>query len=291
MTSRRALPLLVTGTIAVAACGSGDGVPAAAAVPVPARAAPSADPALAGVSVDIFGHRLLAAASSTKGADENMIVSPLSVAIALGMVEPGTSGDGTTQLHELLGIDDPVAWHASMNALEQSLESRTAPPVDPALGEGQAPGELLIRVANAAFLRPGYPFRPAYLEAVGTNYGAALEELDFSDPDGAAERINAFIAGATDDHITDLVPPDAIDPGATVLALVNALLLQASWQNEFDAAQTVESGAVTRQQGLRRRGLDAVMRGAPEHDAPRAQLAQEGGRGGFVGIKRVGHRW
>jgi serpin B len=245
MTSPRALPVLLTASIAVAACGSGDDVPAAAAVGVPDRAAPSADPALAAASVGGFGHRLLAATASTKPPGANTVVSPLSVAIALGMVEPGTSGEATPQIHELLGITDPTAWHASMNALEQSLESRAPTPVEPALGEGQDPGELLIRVANAAFLRPGYPFRQAYLDTIGTNYGPALEELDFSEPVAAAGRINAFIAEATDDHIADLVQPDAIDPAATVLALVNALLLQASWQAEFDTTQTVDTSTFT----------------------------------------------
>src|SRR5690606_34791994 len=105
-------------------------------------------------------------------------------------------------------------------------------------GEGQAPGELLVRIANAAFLQPGYPFRDGYLDAIGTNYGPVLEELDFrADQAAAADRINAFIADATDDHITDLVKPDAITPD-TVLALVNALLLQVSWENEFGMEQT-----------------------------------------------------
>ena len=244
----RSLGLLSVASIAAAACGSGDAgdsVPAAAAVDVPARAAPAADPALAGASVAAFGDRLVAAAASAKAPGANVVLSPLSVAVALGMVEPGTSGGATAQLHDLLGIADAAAWHASMNALEQSLEARTPDPVDPGLGEGQAPGELILRVANAAFLRPGYPFRPAYLDAVGTNYGPVLEELDFGDPEAAAGRINEFIAANTDDHITDLVSPDAIDPSATVLALVNALLLQASWQHQFDAARTVTDGTFT----------------------------------------------
>jgi hypothetical protein len=43
-----------------------------------------------------------------------------------------------------LGIDDPAAFHAALNALDQSLESRepTAP------GEGE-PGDRLVRLANA----------------------------------------------------------------------------------------------------------------------------------------------
>ncbi len=245
---------LVAGALAlVAACGaepestatSTSGPAPAGLVAVPERVPSGADPTLAGEAVTTFGFELLTAAGSTTSPGDNLIVSPLSIAIALGMVEPGTSGDGTTELHTLLGIDDPAAWHASMSALEQSLEARQAEPVDPAYGEGQEPGELLVRIANAAFLQPGYPFRADYLDAVGTNYGAVLEELDFAaDQSAAAERINDFIADATDDRITDLVPPDAIRAD-TVAALVNALLLQASWQSEFDATRTVDDATFT----------------------------------------------
>jgi serpin B len=248
---------LATGALTLAAaCGttdeadpvdtaSPDGPVPAALVAVPDRVASSADPALAGAAVTAFGFDLLDAASTTKEAGDNLVLSPLSVAVALGMVEPGTTGDAVTEIHELLGIDDPAAWHASMSALEQALEAREPDPVDPSIGEDQAPGELLMRIANAAFLQPGYPFRDAYLDAIGTNYGPVLEELDFrADQTAAADRINAFIADATDDHITDLVQPDAITPD-TVLALVNALLLQVSWENEFDTDRTVDDGTFT----------------------------------------------
>lgn len=279
MRSGRRLPTiaLVTGALAlVAACGSdtestttptvagtvppqpttAPSTPISAAEPagllaVPDRVPSDADPTIAGEAVTRFGFELLTAAGSATSPADNLVVSPLSVAVALGMVEPGTSGAAIAELHALLGIDDPAAWHASMGALEQSLEARQPEPVDPAFGEGQAPGELLVRVANAAFLQPGYPFRADYLDAVGTHYGAVLEELDFAaDQAAAAERINEFIADATDDRITDLVPPDAIDED-TVLALVNALLLQASWQSEFDAARTVDDATFTLVDGTR----------------------------------------
>lgn len=219
-----------------------------AGVVLPDRVAASASPTLAGAAVAEFGHDLLKAVSAGAEPGQNVVVSPLSVAVAFGMLEPGVSGEGTEQLRALLRIDDPAAWHASMSALEQGLESRQPNPVDDTFGEDQDPGELTVAVANAAFLRPGYPFLAAYLEQIGTTYGAVLEELDFSDPVEAAARINAFIADATDDHITDLVPPEAIDPDTTQMALVNALLLYASWFTTFDSERTVD-GDFTRLDG------------------------------------------
>lgn len=198
---------------------------------------------LAGRAVSELGLDLFAA---TEPGDDNLLFSPLSIAVALGMLEPGANGDGAHQLHDLLRIDDPVAWHASMNALTHDLDSRVAEPTTE--DDTSDPGEVEIAVANAAFTQPGYSFRAEYLDAVGRDYGAVIESLDFAtDPAAAADRINGFIAEATDGHITDLVAPDAISPD-TVLALVNALLVRASWLTTFDEDQTTER-AFTRDDG------------------------------------------
>ena len=86
------------------------------------RAAPKTAPNTAGASIDQLGSRLLAAAR-VENADRNISLSPTSIAIALAMLEPGASGTAQTELRALLGIDDPTEYQASMNALEQHLES------------------------------------------------------------------------------------------------------------------------------------------------------------------------
>jgi serpin B len=209
-------------------------------IAVPARLPAAASPAMAGAATTALGFDVLREASAVAGDGDNVVVSPTSIAVALGLLEPGSVDVARQQLRDLLRIDDPAAWHASMSALEQSLEARVAelPYADPS-GD-QDPGEIHVNVADAAFVRPGYPLRADYLDLIGTTYGAVLEELDFrADQAAAADRINGFVAAATDDRITDLVRATDIDPDA-VLVLVDALLLRASWQHEFDPAATVD---------------------------------------------------
>jgi serpin B len=133
-----------------------------------------------------------------------------------------------------LRIEDPVTFHASMNALQQNLEAR----LPTTFSADDDPGEVTVRVANAAYLQKGYPFEAAYLETVGANYGPVLNEVDFgADPDAVAHQINAFVADATNDRIPHLIADGAIDP-LTVLALVNALYMKASWLTTFDDTAT-----------------------------------------------------
>ncbi|MDW3217575.1 MAG: serpin family protein [Acidimicrobiales bacterium] len=262
----RVLAAIVTCAVVAAACGDDDasttndpdptttaptstsppsvGEPVVPMVlPVADRADSATDPAIAGEAISAFGLDLLGALR-TDSPEANVAASPTSIAIALAMLEPGASGAAVEQLHELLRIDDPTRWHQSMSALETSIEDREPWPGN----DGDEPGEVIARIANAAYLQTGYPFEPAYLEAIGRAYGPVLNEVDFEpDPDAVGHAINEFVADATNERITDLIADGVIDP-ATVLALVNALYFKASWLETFDAEAT-EDGSFTRFDG------------------------------------------
>lgn len=254
---------VVVGLVAVAACGSDDSTadqaPARSDVPVvestdsadpvpssdagdqldvdivavAERSAPVASRTVAGQAITEFGLDLFGEVRSATPA-ENIAMSPASVAIALALVEPGAVDLARDQIRAILRIDDPAAFHASMNALEQDLETRTPG----SFGEGSDPGQVTVNLANAAFLQRGYPFQQAYLDVVGSNYGPVLRTVDFApDPDRVAHEINDFVADATNDQIVDLIADGTIRP-ETVLALVNALYLKASWLAPFNEAAT-----------------------------------------------------
>ncbi len=238
----------------IAACGAGDGdaitdppdstliapededTLRSVLVPVSDRSTPAGDSTVAGASITQFGIDLFTEARSSDAA-ANITVSPTSVAIALAMLEPGTVDAAQEQMRALLHIDDSNAFHASMNALEQDLEARSPD----SFGDDDDPGEVTVEIANAAYLQEGYPFEADYLETVGSNYGPVLRQVDFgTDPDAVAHEINDFVAEATNDQIVDLIADGTIKP-ETVLALVNAVYLKASWLEPFATAATTEA--------------------------------------------------
>lgn len=210
------------------------------------RAAPEADVNLRRAAAAIlgFGSDLFTAVAERAQPDANVIVSPTSVAIALAMVEPGATGDARRELHAVLRIEEPAAFHASMNALAQELEGR----VPEFHGIVDEQGDVFMRIANAAYLQQGYPFEPAYVDTVVRHYGPVLHAVDFrSDPDAVAADINRFVADVTAGRITNVVGDGVLDED-TVMALVNALYLKASWWEPFSATST-EDGTFTRRSG------------------------------------------
>lgn len=244
--------VILAGLASIAACGDGDTIAdpvdstsvapengdaaRSVIVPVGERSAPAGDPRVAGGAITQFGLDLFTEARSDD-TDSNVTVSPTSVAIALAMLEPGTVDAAREQMRTLLHIEDANAFHASVNGLEQDLESRTPG----RFGDDDDPGEVTLEIANAAYMQDGYPFRATYLETIGSFYGPVLRQVDFgSDPDGVAHEINDFVADATNDKIVDLIADGTIEPD-TVLALVNALYLRASWLEPFDTASTIDA--------------------------------------------------
>lgn len=233
---RQLIAVLLVLSVAASSCGTDAN---AMTVAVTDRAASSADPRIAGEAISRFGFDLFGDMRRQRS-EPNLTVSPASVAIALALLELGAVGESREQLRELLHIDDGAQFHASANALEVDLENRELDDV----GEGD-PGEMRVRIANAAYLQDGVSFEPAYLDAIGTNYGPVLNQVDFAtDPDAVADTINDFVADATEDQITELLADGVLRP-ETVLALVNALYLKASWVDPFEKGATAEDSFTT----------------------------------------------
>ncbi|PSP81513.1 serpin family protein [Halobacteriales archaeon QS_1_68_20] len=171
----------------------------------------------------------------------NQFFSPYSISVALAMTYAGARGETATQMAETLHYTLGEEVHPAFADLRTALQARetTEDPV-----EGDEVDAFQLSVANALWGQEGYPFAEDYLSLVEKHYGAGLREADFAgDAEGERERINDWVAEQTEDRIEDLLPPGSLSP-ATVLVLTNAIYFMASWQFEFDPADT-EDGTFT----------------------------------------------
>ncbi|NDJ76169.1 MAG: serpin family protein [Chloroflexi bacterium] len=166
-----------------------------------------------------FAFDLYQALRSEEG---NRFFSPYSISAALAMTYGGARGDTESAmagtLHFTLGQE---GLHPAFSELRASM-----PNTD---------GELDFRlnIANRLWGQSGYGFLPDYLALLDANYSAGLQELDFAaDPEDARLTINDWIAGETEQRITELLPPGIIT-GATRLVLTNAIYFQAAWLSPF----------------------------------------------------------
>jgi serpin B len=167
-------------------------------------------------------------------AEGNLIISPFSVAMALGMAVNGAAGQTKSEMLDVLGVGDLKAFNGGLNALTQELES-LAGPVTRADG---SKAELALDSANSLWGQRDTAWQEAFLDELARDYGTGMRLVDYKT---AAERartlINHWTADKTHDKITDIIPPGALD-AMTRLVLVNAIYLKAPWEKPFEPSMT-----------------------------------------------------
>jgi serpin B len=162
--------------------------------------------------------------------DLNVVFSPVSVAVALGMTYAGARSNTAAQMAAVLhnGLSDD-AFHAANNQLAIDLASRNIAPHETEAGEKS----VRLSLVNATWAQDGYEILAPFLDILASNYDAGLKLVDFiSDPEACRLVINQWVADQTEDKIPDLIGPDALTRD-TRLVLTNALYFYGTWSDPF----------------------------------------------------------
>ncbi len=179
--------------------------------------------------------------------DDNMALSPFSIATALSMAYAGAEGDTSEQMADVLGLGlSQDQLHPLLGDLNVDLDARHWPELDQngdQIDEDQE-GELILDSSNSAWLKPGFPFTDAWIDVLEADHGTEVNELSFDDKQAAVDVINAWVEGETQGLIDELMTPDLIDEN-TIFALINALYFYGSWESEFRAGQTQDRDFTT----------------------------------------------
>lgn len=155
----------------------------------------------------------------------NLFFSPASISTALSMTWAGARGETAQQLASTLHFELPSEeQHAGQAALLARLSSSAA-------------GAPQLSIANRIWSSNTLRIEPEFQRITAAHYGAALELLDFADPEAARGRINTWVQQKTRDKIMNLLPPQMLSP-ATRMVLTNAIYFKGLWRTQFDKKQT-----------------------------------------------------
>lgn len=168
-----------------------------------------------------FGLALLAKEVAAKPG-ENVVLSPLSISVALGMTANGARGNTFNGIASALRIGSELADNNHGYAALLAMLKREN------LG-------VTLDVANAIFARLGVGFNEAFLLANQNFFNARVDQLDFDDP-ATIGVINSFVSDSTNKKIDTLLK----DPIAaeTVMFLVNCVYFKGEWTVKFDKSLT-----------------------------------------------------
>ena len=244
MTTRsRSIAFLIAASLALGACSGASSVPPGGNIElarstVARVAANPADAVLAGSAINAFG---LALYANLAADTPNTVISPASIALALGMARVGAKGQTGTEMDAVLhslASDANASW---LNALDAALAARSGTFKD-ANGKDLA---VALRIANAPFAQKGMAIEPAYLDALASRWGAGLRLVDYINATEAARKaINGWVSDQTEQRIPQLLDPGVLDDMSR-LTLVNAIYLKAAWQDPFEASATANGTFTT----------------------------------------------
>lgn len=157
--------------------------------------------------------------------NQNIVISPASISAALSMTYNGAKGETKEAIAntlELSGISLEEINQGNIE-LKQSLETTDE--------------KITLNIANSLWLDQSTSFLPDFIQRVAESYKAQLTQLDFSDPNSAAE-INNWVKDKTNSKIEKIV--DRIEANQ-ILFLINAVYFKAQWQTRFSEAATEAS--------------------------------------------------
>ena len=161
--------------------------------------------------------------------EENLVCSPLSLQYALAMAANGASGETLQEIIDFLGYGEEGI--EALNEYSKILLEQL-PAVDL---------DVDLKVTDALLVNDMFPLLPSFKKTVETNYYAAVDNMDFSDPKQIAARINDWAKTNTNGFIDKLIDPSEISPDA-VAFIMNALYFKAKWAGDKYSPMFREEG-------------------------------------------------
>ncbi|MEY8561545.1 serpin family protein [Eggerthellaceae bacterium 3-80] len=158
--------------------------------------------------------------------DNNTLVSPLSVAYALGLIEPAAQGQTLSQIEDATGMTSEE-MNDALRALLASLEQQALTAADDDSRD--------LYIANALWVDDGLPVKQDYLATTASQFNAEI----FTGTLG--KRTVAEINSWINSHTNGMVPGvlDELTP-LTSLVLVNATSFDAQWGLAYEDDDLVE---------------------------------------------------
>ena len=152
---------------------------------------------------------------------KNVVCSPLSLQYALSMAANGASGQTLHEIVDFFGYGDEGI--DALNAYNKLLLEQL-PAVDL---------DVKLKVTDALIVNNMFPLLPSFKETVENNYYAAVDNMDFSDSDQVAARLNEWARRSTDGFIDEILKSEDISKDA-VAFIMNALYFKAKWADDIE---------------------------------------------------------
>ena len=154
--------------------------------------------------------------------ENNLMISPLSISLALAMTYNGADGDTKEAFEKVLHLNG-----LSVEEINQSYQKLVSAllSVDP---------KVIMEIANSIWYRDDFYVENDFLNINKNYYDAEVIDLDFTDP-ASVDVINNWVSDKTHEKIDKII--EKIDP-ENVMFLINAVYFKGIWKYQFNKNDT-----------------------------------------------------
>lgn len=150
--------------------------------------------------------------------DDQMLVSPLSLSLALSMTACGADGKTAEQMAATLGfadfsVEDIAGYYNKMVSTLTTIDKKTT-----------------FECGNSVWIDNGFPVRTDFLATVEDLFAAEAVNARFADP-ATLDAVNGWCSKKTHGKVEKMLTE--LDP-YTVMLLINAIYFNGKWAFEFD---------------------------------------------------------
>ena len=173
---------------------------------------------------NMFGFQLLKKMIDSKQQD-NVLISPPSIAFALGMCYNGAAGSTRQAIARAISLTGMKKRQVNRGnlSLKNCLE--------------KANDKIELKIANSLWMKAGINYKAKFIRQTKKFYQAQLSTLDFNSPK-AKDAINQWVSAKTNKKITKIV--DSI-PKDAILYLLNAVYFKGQWKTYFEKERSYKT--------------------------------------------------
>ena len=154
----------------------------------------------------------------------NLMISPISLAVDLGMFINGLEGETLQEVLKTMGLES-----FSKEQINDYFKTMMT-------GIEKADEAAIFKSANSFWYNENKTANKDFLSVIQNNYNAKTEAVDFADSK-TKDIINAWCAEQTENRIKKMVEETS---EADLFHLMNAVYFKAQWQDQFNKAATTK---------------------------------------------------
>lgn len=173
--------------------------------------------------LETFGIRLFTELAKINR-QKNIVFSPFSIQVCLAMARMGAEGNTALEMDQglALAVQNPEDMAKNYHSILAVYENSP-----------------ILKIANKIYVMQGYEIQEKFNELLTKKFFSSVDPINFANNAAAAQTINSWVEGKTNNLIKDLISPQALSAD-TRLVLVNAIHFKGEWVYQFPEHNTRE---------------------------------------------------